>query len=101
MMYTKPKSHKNFLKSLREMLPKDCKPILVTDAGFRNPWFMLVLSFGWDYMGRIRQNTQCRHVQDKDWTPIKSLYKNKKTKYLEHLIYNPAYAIILISFKEA
>lgn len=84
--YTKPKSHKNFLKSLREMLPKDCKPILVTDAGFRNTWFKLVLSFGWDYMGRIRQNTQCRHIQNDNWTPIKSLYQKatKKTKYLGH-----------------
>jgi hypothetical protein len=82
--YTKPKSHKNFLKYLREMLPKDCKPIILTDAGFRNPWFKLVLSFGWDYIGRIRQNTHCCKSKEKNWIPVKTLYKNasRKAKYL-------------------
>lgn len=82
--YTKPKSHLLFLLSLKSILPKNCKPIIITDAGFRNPWFKLVLSFGWDYMGRIRQNTHCRNVNDKDWFPAKNLYKKacKKAKYL-------------------
>lgn len=78
--YTSPKIHKEFLKNLSEMLPKDSKPIIVTDAGFRNPWFKLVLSFGWDYMGRIRQNTKCRKNDDKDWIHVKALYKQAKSK---------------------
>lgn len=82
--YTKPKSHKLFLESLKSILPKNCKPVIVTDAGFRNPWFKLVMSFGWDYMGRIRQNTHCRCMNKNDWFPAKNLYEKvcKKATYL-------------------
>ena len=78
--YTKPKSHNYFLKRLKEMLPNDCKPLILTDAGFRNPWFKLITSFGWDYIGRIRQNTHCCKIPEDDWMPIKSLYKKAKRK---------------------
>lgn len=82
--YTKPKVHMLFLKLLKEILPNDCKPIILTDAGFRNPWFKLVLSFGWDYIGRIRQNTTCRKLNNIDWIHVKELYKsaNLKAKHL-------------------
>jgi hypothetical protein len=73
--YTNPKSHTLFLKRLKAILPKDCKPILVTDAGFRNPWFKLVSSLGWDYIGRIRQNTYCRIVNTENWIHVKELYQ--------------------------
>ncbi|MGE0207202.1 MAG: IS4 family transposase [Candidatus Babeliales bacterium] len=73
--YTKAKVHMIFLKHLRNILPRDCKPIILTDAGFRNPWFKLVLSFGWDYIGRIRQNTTCRKLNNTDWVHVKELYK--------------------------
>lgn len=33
----KPKTHQRFLQQLKAMLPPDCRPILVTDAGFRTP----------------------------------------------------------------
>ena len=50
--YMKQSVHKDFLITLKSILPSDCKPIIVTDAGFRNPWFKLVLKFGWDFVGR-------------------------------------------------
>ncbi len=86
--YTSPKVHKLFLKKLKEMLPQNCKPIIITDSGFRNPWFKLVLSFGWDYIGRIRQNTTCRKIDENEWVPIKSLYllARKKATYLGQFI---------------
>lgn len=82
--YTKPNVHKKFLELLQEILPRDCKPIILTDAGFRNPWFKLVLSFGWDYIGRIRQNTTCHKIDNNRWIHVKELYKNAsiKAKYL-------------------
>ena len=55
-------------------MPKDCQPIIVTDAGFRNPWFKLVLSFQWNYIGRVRHITQCRKKDASEWMAIKSLY---------------------------
>ncbi|NRA83457.1 MAG: hypothetical protein HRU22_06710 [Gammaproteobacteria bacterium] len=42
----KPKIHRLFMEQLKTMLPDDCKPIIVTDTGFRIPWFNLVQSLG-------------------------------------------------------
>ena len=50
------KAHQLFLQNLKNVLPEGCCPILVTDAGFYNSWFRLVLKQGWDYVGRIRGN---------------------------------------------
>ena len=48
-----PDVHEHFLLTLKTMLPARCRPIVVTDAGFHNPWFDWVLRFGWDWVGRI------------------------------------------------
>lgn len=61
------KAHQQFLHHLRKILPEFCRPILVTDAGFYNSWFRLVLNQGWDYVGRIRGNV-CYQLEDnEDW----------------------------------
>lgn len=56
------------------MLPHDCKPIIVTDAGFRIPWFKQILSLNWDYVGRFRNRTHCKKRPEDEWLPAKSLY---------------------------
>ena len=43
-----------FLRALADVLPRGCRPIIVTDAGFHGPFFRAVLRRGWDYVGRIR-----------------------------------------------
>ena len=48
----KPSVHKAFMLRLKAMLPSACKPVIVSDADFRVPWFKLVESLGWDYVGR-------------------------------------------------
>jgi hypothetical protein len=53
-----PIVHKEFLKRLHAMLPAKCCPIIITDAGFKNPWFKVVLKLGWDYIGRVRGKTK-------------------------------------------
>src|SRR5579871_746831 len=45
---------KKFLNTLHEIIAADCKPIIVTDAGFHNTWFKEVIRLGWDYVGRVR-----------------------------------------------
>lgn len=52
-MKEKPKTHRLFMNKLKSLLPVDSKPIIVSDAGFRIPWFKLVTSMGWDYAGRV------------------------------------------------
>ena len=71
----KPKTHRLFMNQLKAMLPEDCKPIIVTDAGFRIPWFVLVESLGWDFVGRVRNKTFCKKKRDTSWFPIKDLYQ--------------------------
>ena len=44
----------DFLRALFEVLPAGCKPIIVTDAGFKGPFFDGVEARGWDFVGRIR-----------------------------------------------
>lgn len=36
-----PEANENFLQNLAKILPKWRCPIVVTDAGFINPWFQL------------------------------------------------------------
>ena len=71
----KPKVHQAFMVKLKAMLPEDCKPIIVTDAGFRIPWFQLVESLGWDFVGRVRNRTFCKKKRSKSWFPVKELYQ--------------------------
>lgn len=71
----KPVVHKQFMARLKSILPVSCCPIIVTDAGFRVPWFELVRSLNWDYVGRVRNKTFCLNERDVDWHPVKDLYK--------------------------
>jgi len=45
---------RRFLAGLKAVLPEGCRPIIVTDAGYRGPFFKSVRDFGWDFVGRIR-----------------------------------------------
>ncbi|MCO6428843.1 MAG: hypothetical protein J5I83_12420 [Nitrosomonas communis] len=72
----KPKTHHIFLKQLKTMLPEDCHPIVVTDAGFHNPWFREVeqLEWEWDWVGRIRHRTLVRSNEDEPWINCKVIW---------------------------
>lgn len=70
----KPGTHLDFLRQLKTMLPEGCYPIIVSDAGFRVPWFKLVESFGWDWVGRVRNRTMITLAGGRAWKPCKSLY---------------------------
>tara|TARA_R110002167_G_C12606442_1_gene645535 strand:- start:28 stop:1221 length:1194 start_codon:yes stop_codon:yes gene_type:complete len=70
-----PKTHRLFMQKLKGMLPKNINPVIVTDAGFRIPWFTLVESLGWDFVGRVRNKTFCKKKRDTKWLPVKSLYQ--------------------------
>jgi hypothetical protein len=44
-----------FLCSLKAILPESSgPPIIVSDAGFKGPFFQAVLKLGWDFPGRVR-----------------------------------------------
>ncbi|MCE4300561.1 transposase, partial [Xanthomonas hortorum] len=52
-----PGAERRFLQQLRALVPDDVRPILVTDAGFRTPWFRAVSAMGWCWVGRLRGRT--------------------------------------------
>lgn len=82
--YMKQNVHKRFLAKLKDILPKNCRPIIVTDAGFRCPWFKLIRSFGWHFVGRVRNSTQYLSPRLEKWIAIKKLYvrATQKPEYL-------------------
>jgi hypothetical protein len=66
------KIQKGFLSNLKLLLPKQCRPIIVTDAGFHNGWFLDVFKLGWDYIGRVR-GIKVYQMKGKEWRSIKTL----------------------------
>ncbi len=75
--YNNPKVHKEFVKNLQKVLPKKCRPIIVTDAGFGIAWFKEILSHGWDYVGRVINKSH--YSEDgNSWEPILELLKYKR-----------------------
>lgn len=75
----KRRTHGYFLQRLKGLLPADCRPIIVTDAGFRAPWFLQVESLNWDWVGRIRNRTMLS-LNEEDWLPCKTLYEDATTR---------------------
>lgn len=72
--YQHPKDMQKFLNTLAQVLPEGCRPIIVTDAGFRSPWFRSVEALGWYYLGRVRNRDYVRFPHEDTWFPAKSLY---------------------------
>lgn len=73
-LYANPRVQKDFLKALQTLIPSDCVPIVVTDAGFGGPWFKAVASLGWDYLGRLQKSVLCRRLDDANWLKCSDLF---------------------------
>jgi len=73
-----PGPEKRFLQQLRTLVPDGVTPVLVTDAGFRTPWFRAVSALGWHWVGRLRGRTQVkpRHKPDTldQWVDSRQLH---------------------------
>ena len=72
--YNNARTHRRFLHQLQSSLPEGCRPIIVTDAGFRGPWFRDVEALGWDWVGRIRNRIKYLRPETGRWCYIHSLY---------------------------
>jgi len=82
--YNTPKIHRCFLKELKTLLPPHCVPIIVTDAGFRGPWFKAVEALGWYWLGRVRNCINYRLQTRAKWRRTTDLYyrATRKMTYL-------------------
>ena len=76
--YTSSRVETEFLRKLTDLLPENCRPIIVTDAGFRAPWLRKVLGLGWDYVGRVRGRTLVRPAAGGDWRRYYELYSRAR-----------------------
>jgi hypothetical protein len=70
-----PRVQRAFLHKLKALLPAGVKPILITDAGFRAPWFKALQRLGWHWIGRVRNRTYVRAHGSQTWIACKSLYR--------------------------
>ena len=82
--YNSPGAHKRFLKGLSDVVPENTHPVIVTDAGFRGPWFRAVETLGWDWVGRLRKGGNYTLNQGDTWQSVSSLYRqaNYTMKYI-------------------
>lgn len=79
-------THYFFLQRLKAMLAHECCPIIVTDAGFRTPWFREIESLSWDWVGRIRNRHMIKYCNNSDnnWQDCKTCYPHA-TSTAKHL----------------
>ena len=68
-----PQVERAFLLTLKSMLCDDVRPIIVTDAGFRGPWFVQVQRLGWHWVGRVRGRTFVS-MKPGHWLPCKQWF---------------------------
>lgn len=50
-----PKAERRLLETLKTWIPSGIEVIVITDAGFRRPWFLQVQRLGWSFVGRVRR----------------------------------------------
>ncbi|WP_160149896.1 IS4 family transposase [Legionella beliardensis] len=72
------KVHQTFLSRLKSLVSVDSKPCIVTDAGFKNPWFKAVLALGWNYIGRL--NGAVHYDDGTGFKPLSALFEHATSK---------------------
>lgn len=73
-----PRAEQQFLQQLQTLIPEGMRPILITDAGFRTPWFRAVQAQGWSWVGRLRGTTLVKPAEENrpaQWVPCRSLWQ--------------------------
>jgi hypothetical protein len=77
-----PCAERALLHALKQAIPVGCIPILVTDAGFRAPWFRAVRRLGWDWIGRVRGRALVKPQAAEDtfdrWIACTQLYRRMR-----------------------
>lgn len=79
-------THKVFLNTLKTLLPRSVKPVIVTDAGFRAPWFAHIIQLGWDYVGRLRNKNAVCMFNTSEWCLSSTYFQQATAKptYIGH-----------------
>lgn len=75
----KTRVQRRFVQQLQRQLPAACRPIVITDAGFRNPWYRDVIALGWDVVGRVTRNVMLYDRVQNRWCKAQTLMNNAGT----------------------
>ena len=75
--------HRQFMQTLRTVLPSHCQPVIITDAGFRATWFKMLDKLGFSWIGRIRNRDMVRADDECDWRGCKTHYADTKGRVRE------------------
>ncbi|NIR50593.1 MAG: IS4 family transposase, partial [Aliifodinibius sp.] len=75
-----PHVQKRFLQQLKSILPRHCHPIIVTDAGFRTPWFRTVEEMGWDFVGRVGGHMMLSSKDEHDWVRVEKVFETATSR---------------------
>jgi len=73
-------AHNQFLHELSRVIPKSVTPLIVTDAGYRNPWFREVEKLGWYWLGRARGLSVYRPHPNGRQVSLKELYPSASSR---------------------
>jgi hypothetical protein len=99
-----PKVHRAFLRRLHQLLPRECRPIIVTDAGFRCPWFAEVEALGWRWVGRVRNQVCVQLGAKQPWQLLSTLLKGSqklRSFGAVHLVRRKPFACHLLRYRKA
>lgn len=72
--YNRAQSHERFLRALHALVPPHLQVVLITDAGFRVPWFRQVEGYAWRWLGRVRNVSNYQVIGESTWQPVRTLY---------------------------
>lgn len=78
--FMKRRVERQFLERLAGVLGPQAHPIIVTDAGFLNPWRRAVLAMGWDFVCRIRGRVMLNESEGENWQHARSLYAQARVR---------------------
>jgi Transposase DDE domain len=68
------KIQNKFLQKLKKLLPKKCKAVIITAAGFHNDFFKEVIRLDWDFLGRVRGRKYLKKANE-EWQLCKDLFR--------------------------
>jgi hypothetical protein len=67
--------HNGFLRALKEILPSGKQVTILTDSGFKTPWFKEIERLGWFFIGRVSGVIKYSlDSKSKDWHLIEHLH---------------------------
>lgn len=78
--FMKARVERRFLERLAELIGPLRRPVIVTDAGFHNPWLRAVAALGWDFVGRVRGRVMLADDTDTGWEHARSMFPGATTK---------------------